>query len=334
LAGKWVVLSGTVSAEPDVRLSVTNYTLKVEEAGIVGEAPGGADPAKRPAGGVLVTVRNPGPQYAYGDRLQVTGVPETPEEPGNPGEFNYKSYLQAKGIQFVIKSWKGASVRKTGPGSINPLVDICLSFKHKLMSVISGTMSGRHAGLMGGILFGSCGLIDFEARNDLALTGVVHILSVSGYHVALLAAFCLFLGQALKLNRVNVSLLTVLITAFYTVMAGASPPALRAMIMVWVLLLAHYLERDYDWQSSLSLAALLILLFKPLVLFNAGFQLSFVATWGILSMVPLLNRLAGFCYRLAVSRRPSFLADITLPPCFTCLAGYPIWSSVGQAVLR
>ncbi|MHB9094345.1 MAG: DNA internalization-related competence protein ComEC/Rec2 [Eubacteriales bacterium] len=306
LAGKQVVFTGTVSEEPDARFNGTNYTVKIEEVSIP-EGHGEEYPDK-PQGSILVTVRGPGPQYSYGDRLRVSGTPEFPKEPGNPGEFNYKSYLQAKGIRLVVKSWQGAGVRKTGTGSINPLVDICLKFKQKLMSVVRATMSERHTGLMGGILFGTTGLIDAQSRNDFALSGVVHILSVSGYHVALLAAFCLFLGNALKLNRVGVSVLTVLITAFYTVMSGAGPPAVRAMIMAWVLLLAHYLERDYDWPSSLSLAALIILLFNPRVLFNAGFQLSFVATWGILYLVPLLRRFAGFY--LANSDVPAILSNV------------------------
>ncbi len=308
LAGKKVVFAGTVSAEPDVRLNATNYTVELEELC------GPEETGESFQGRVLVSVIGPAEQYSYGDCLQVAGLPEIPKEPGNPGEFNYRTYLQGKGIQLIVKSRQGAGVQKVSLGRVNPVVDLCLKVKRKLMSVIEATMAQKHAGLMEGTLFGSCGRIDARSRNDFALTGVVHILSVSGYHVGLLAAFCLLCGTIFRFNRTGENILIVLVTFCYAVMTGASPPVVRAVIMAWVLLLARSVRQDYDWPSSLSLAALLILLFDPHALFNPGFQLSFAATWGILYLSPLIKQFLSFQPHLGLTLAITLAAQIAIFP--------------------
>ena len=317
LAGHWTSFTGTVCEEPDVRFNAVNYVIRVEDISLMTDGTAGSQNPARPSGRILLTVGQPSEQYAYGDQILVKGAPELPKAPGNPGEFNYRRYLEAKGIQLVVKSWQGVRIQKIGIGSINPLVDICLRVKHRLMAVLAATMSPRHSGLMGGILFGSCGLIDAQSRNDFALTGVVHILSVSGYHVVLLVSFCLFVGNSLRLNRTAVNIMTVTVTGIYTIMSGASPPAVRALLMVWILLLARNTRHKYHWPSALSLAALLILLFSPVTLFNAGFQLSFLATWGILYLVPVVKCLLLRGFGLLAGWFPS---------------DQGVWSEVGQAV--
>lgn len=279
LAGKAAVVSGTIAEEPDVRVNAVNYVIKVVD--------------KNCSGNVLVTVKNPQEIYSYGDMVEVRGVPEEPREPGNPGEFNYKRYLETRGIQLIIKSWQGAGIRKTGTGHINPVTDVSLAVKHKLISVLFATLSEKHAGLAQAIIFGSTGRLDPQARDDFALTGVVHILSVSGYHVGVLTAICLMLGSLLGMSRAAGSAFTVIMTAFYAVMTGASPPVIRATVMAWVLLLARAVRRDYDWPRAMAMAAMVILLFQPNALFKAGFQLSFLATWGILDLAPVLSHVSA-----------------------------------------
>ncbi len=308
LAGRKVVLVGTVSAEPDVRPHAVNYTVKVEDE-MTGQFPDGPL-----SGAVLVSVKDSGQRFSYGDRLKITGIPEVPPEPGNPGDFNFKKYLQRKGIQLIINSRHGNGISKIGTGSINPLVSICIKCKNKFMSVLESTMSQKHAALMEGILFGSCARIDYQSRNDFALAGVVHILSVSGFHVGLLIAFCMLCGNACGLNRTSRSILTVIVTIIYAVMTGANPPVIRAVVMAWVLLLATNLGRKYDWPSSMSLAALIILVLSPHSLFNAGFQLSFAATWGILYITPALQGALTFLPAAGRAAAIALAAQIAVLP--------------------
>ena len=326
LADQRVLIIGSVAAEPDVRLNAANYTVKVEELVERDGESAVESPGEPVRGRILLTVTGPAPQYSYGDRLEISGIPMVPKEPGNPGEFNYREYLKAKGIQLIIKSRQGVGVQKTGTGSINPVVDVCLKIKVKLMAVIDATMSRQHAGLLAGILFGSGGRIDPGARNDFALTGVVHILSVSGYHMGLLVAFCVLCGNILQLNKTGRNILMVLVTSFYAVMTGASPPVVRALVMAWVLLLARHGGREYDWPNSLSLAAFVILLYDPRALFNPGFQLSFTATWGILYLAPLWRGLPKLLSR--VCRAPA-AAPTGQPPAAAVTGPLPAGAPAG-----
>lgn len=288
LAGKEVILTGTVTEEPDLRTDRVNCEVRIED-----ELTGVLTP-NHPKGSVLLTVTGSERHFSYGDKIEIRGVPELPDEAGNPGDFNYRRYLESQGIQVIIKSHGGSAVRKLGTGTLNPLIFVSLKVKERLVKVLNQTLVPEHAAVMEGVLFGSTGKIDFESKNNFALTGVIHILSVSGYHMALLVGVCIFIGRMLDLTLKSTNSLTIVLTLFYMSMTGASPPVVRAAVMAWVIILARSSKRNYDWISSLSIAALVILLFDPQALFNAGFQLSFLATWGLFYLAPLTNNISAF----------------------------------------
>lgn len=294
LAGKPVVITGTICQEPEIRPEYINYVIKIEKAAVLEEMSG--EIPEKPRGKILLTISGKGAFYAYGDRLEVNATPLIPAEPGQPGDFNYRKYLQLQGIQLIAKARQGAGVSELGTGDINIFVNACLELKARLLSVTQATLAPRHAGLLQGLLFGSDGLIDNQIKTDFAYAGVVHILSVSGFHVTLIAAICLFFIDGLRLNRRVGLLLTVTITLAYTVMSGAGPAAVRSLIMGWTMLAARYLKRDYNWVTSLCLSALILLLIDPNYLLQAGFQLSFAATWGILCLTPQICKLGRLIF--------------------------------------
>ncbi|WP_418790711.1 DNA internalization-related competence protein ComEC/Rec2 [Phosphitispora sp. TUW77] len=292
LSGNYTVLVGTVVEEPDRRIDRINYVLRTETINYYIQSDGTRTVADfRPKGCVLISVKGPGPEFGYGDRVQVVGLLQKIEDPGNPGEFNYKKYLEDRGIRLVFKSRNGAGLTKIGTGSVNFLMKFSISLKDKLTSVINKNMPQKQAALVEGILFGNTGRIDPEIKEDMSLTGVAHLLSVSGYHVGLVAGFIILAGNILGLRKPVRDALTISGTGLYALMAGAGPAVTRALIMAWVLLLAAYCQKEYDWPSSMSLAGLIILIINPLELFDPGFQLSFLATWGILCLVPIFKGL-------------------------------------------
>jgi competence protein ComEC len=289
LANKNTLIEGVVAEEPDVRLNSSNYVIEVINIRQVQGDELTNNLPDRPEGKIMLSITRPEMKYCYGDILLISGIPQLPDIPGNPGEFNYREYLRNKGIQLLVRSWQGTGVEKTGEGNHNPIIDLCLKIKVRLFSVIEASSTKEDAALIKGILFGSIGIIDPNIMRDFALAGIIHILSVSGCHISILAVFIMFAGEKLNLSIRKRSILTAIITLFYAVMTGAGPPVLRALVMVWVFLLAQGLKRNYDWGSSLSLAALIILLYNPYDLFNAGFQLSFAATWGLFYLTPVLR---------------------------------------------
>lgn len=307
LAGKSVVLRGIIVNEPDVRPNVVNYTVKVQQelSGMMKYPPKGL---------ILLAVKGANGEFSYGDEVEIRGTPVIPEEPGNPGEFNYKKYLEQKGIRLIIRSGLGAGVHKIGPGSVNPAIDTAIKVKRKCISILDKSLSPQSAAIMEGMLFGSTGRIDPDIRTDFSLTGVVHILSVSGYHMALLVGAVVFLSQAAGLSRSASMLLTILLTAGYALMTGGNPPVLRALVMAWILLLAKVTGRSYDWSASLSAAALVLLIADPLVIYQPGFQLSFCATWGIFYLTPLIERFLPFKLWLSKALAGTIAAQLAVIP--------------------
>lgn len=308
LAGKEIVVTGTVAEEPDLRVDRIIYKIRVEE-----EFTGMLAP-NFPKGCILLTVKEPGKHFSYGDRLEIKGVPELPDQAGNPGDFDYRKYLDSKGIQVIIKSLNGSGIRKLGTGRLNPFTYACLMVKERLVTVLYQTLIPEHAAVMEGVLFGSTGKISFESKNDFALTGVIHILSVSGYHMALLVGACIFIGRALNLTLKTTNFLVIITTLFYMTMTGASPPVVRAAVMAWVIILARSSKRNYDWISSMSMAAMVILLWDPQALFNAGFQLSFLATWGLFYLAPLLNQITAFLPYIGQAVSVTLAAQVAVLP--------------------
>jgi len=284
IADKEVTIRGTVIREPEVKRDITSYVVRVEK-----ELSGSLK--EMPRGRVLVSIENGGTSFFYGDILEISGTFKRPEEPGNPGEFNYRTYLARRGIHLVLWVDNESGVRKIGSRTLNPAVAFCIKCKQRFQSIIERTLPENQAFLLEGILFGTDERIDSETLENFAQTGLSHLLSVSGYHVGLVAALCLFCSKTVGLGRKAETVLLIVSTLFYAVLTGANPPVLRSVIMIWIFILSRFFNRVYDWQSSISLAAFVILFFDPYALFEPGFQLSFAATWGILYLMPVIYKL-------------------------------------------
>lgn len=145
-----------------------------------------------------------------------------------------------------------------------------------------------------------------EQNEEMAALGIIHVISVSGFHIALIF-FILDKLVSVKFS-IPLSLLYVLVT-------GASSPTIRAFFMILVLKLSQRFFKNYDGLSSLALSALILILYRPYLLFNIGFGLSYLATLGILIMYkPLLRTLHKLPKRINEGVSVCFAAQIfTIP---------------------
>ncbi len=280
-AGQRIILVGQVSSGPDVRADQVIYQFRAQEVVRGGE--------RHPvSGAVRLQVKECNRVFSYGDILKVSGLLIKPDTPGNPGAFNYRTYLEREGIHVILLARGEDSLVKAGAGRINPLISTALAAKQKLAAAATHSLTPAQAAVLNGIVFGSQGLIDQETRQAFSETGIVHILSVSGLHVGLvLGGLMGFLGLFRAPPACTAPLVTPVLL-FYALMTGLNPAVLRATFMALLLVWAHHLGRDRDWPTTLALAALIMLIWKPLQIYNPGFQLSFTATWGILYLGPPL----------------------------------------------
>lgn len=282
-AGQQVTLTGRLVSGPDLRSDKVFYLFEAREV-LKGEE------KKRVNGQVRLSVKDVEYLYSYGDVIKVTGLLARPDPPGNPGAFNYRTYLERQGIWVTLSVLNKDSIKKIGEDGGNPVGRFALWAKQKLSAAATYSLPPPEAAVLNGVVFGTQGMIDRQTREAFNETGIVHILSVSGLHVGLLLAGLIALFSLLKISPGLTAPLATPVLIFYAIMTGINPAVLRATLMALLFLWAHHLGRDQDWPTTLALAALVILLWNPLQIYHPGFQLSFSATWGLLYLGPLLAR--------------------------------------------
>ena len=165
------------------------------------------------------------------------------------------------------------------------------SVRNAYFEALSNNLSAEDANLAYAMLFGNDSNLSQNIESIFSNTGVAHILAVSGLHVGLLVALLTFLLSALKANRKTKLGVVAIFLVLYAYLCGFSPSVMRASIMSLVLLYAYLEGRRFDALSALSFAGVAILLLNPLQLFMLGFQLSFLALFAIITLVPYLNKL-------------------------------------------
>lgn len=277
-------ITGLVVDEPDVRDTYSNLQLQAESVEIGGAA--------QPVAG-LVLVRVPRyPEYHYGDRLSASGKLETPPV---FEDFSYKDYLARFDIYSLLRRPR-IEVLATGQG--NPFWAAMFAFKARASQTINRILAEPYASLLNGILLGiEIGIPKglYEAFN---LTGTSHIIVISGSNISLIAGLLLLLGQKMVGKRWTPPLAMVGIIV-YTFLVGADAAVSRAAVMGLVWVLAIWVGRPGLALNSLFFSGFALTLLNPLILGDVGFQLSFMATLGLILLVPPLEQtLFGLLQRL------------------------------------
>lgn len=225
-----------------------------------------------------------------GDRLTVSGTVRRVRDYGNPGRINREMSLAARGIRGQLLADKGsltvAERDRDAQAAIAVLAARVRGFYRESMEEV---MPRQDAAAIFAMLFGGYQGIKPELLEAFTATGIVHILSVSGSHITLLAATAGIVGRLLHLSAGGAAGLAVLTILFYALLAGAIPPVIRSTLMGILTLLALTLDRAKDARHLLSMVALGLLLYSPLLLYDISFQLSFGATAGLLYISPVLR---------------------------------------------
>ena len=173
--------------------------------------------------------------------------------------------------------------------------------------LLSKALDSREAGLASAVLLGTREEVTTEQSDAMMQTGTIHILSISGMHVAILAGLMFALIRPLPIPRTMAAGLVALATVLYALLTDAEPPAVRATILVLVMCLAWALGRRSLGMNSLAAAALVVLIFNPADLFRTGVQLSFLCVialnWFALRRRPTEEQPSGLA-RLLARQRP------------------------------
>ena len=278
-------------------------------------------------------------ELRYGDRVRIIGWLSSPRPPSNPGEFNYKAFMQRKGVYAILSSTKGANLAVLGHQFGNPFFRLVYFLRRKAEGVIEETLPGEEGKLLAALLLGRREALSKEMEERFVRSGVVHFFAVSGLHVGIVAGFFWLIFRALRVKRPIAAAVVILVAIFYGSLTGARPSAMRAVVWVSVLALGTALRRPADYLNSLAAASILILIYRPGELFSAGFQLSFLAVLAIFYLSPLVY--AGLSRLLLRSPAP---LDLTLRDKFLraarlyiirCLAvSLAVWAALAPLIAR
>ena len=225
-----------------------------------------------------------------GAQLELTAEVYHPEGQANPGGFSFKEYLLQRGVEYGLYGSTDLRPADSGFSLAGWFARLRHDLSVQLMSVM-GEESGAYAAAM---LLGTRDFIpedDRAAFNDL---GIAHILSVSGFHVGVLAGVMLLLLMPLPLSRPWRMAVEALLLAGYCLLTGGNAPVVRAALLLLWRELTRIRHRKLLPLHMLSAAALLQLVFNPTQLTSASFQLTYGAMLGLLLVYPRLRRLRAF----------------------------------------
>ena len=231
---------------------------------------------------VIAGNKNQSEALSIGSEIQVVGVLERIETPGNPGQFDSQSYYSIKGIGYTIWA-KDIEVLTAGDGWGEWLQRL----RERMVETLTLMLPKRHAGVLAEMLLGDKSSGDPETKVNYQVGGVMHILSISGLHLSLLGMGCYRLLCRIRLPGAIRAMAAGVLMGFYCWFTGGNVGTLRALVMFYVALGAKVSGGSYDPLSSASLALLLLLLENPRYLFYSGFQLSFVAVLGAGAIYPI-----------------------------------------------
>ncbi|MGH2437661.1 MAG: DNA internalization-related competence protein ComEC/Rec2 [bacterium] len=280
-AGQTATLFGTVVRPPPSAQERVRFVVRAEHLSMRGET--------RAVHGLVLVSARAGPRVHYGDQITISGRLARPPPAGNPGEFSYRDYLAAQGIQVQLFTRRGAGARITGRRLLNPAAQVAYSLRARIAAFFQHAMPGMPGALLASLLLGDDGAVPDEVRESFRSAGLLHVLVVSGAQVGLVAGSVLWLVRVVGLNQSVGALVAGTGVIFFALMAGWVPSVARATVMTLAGLAAILVGRERDLYAALAAAALALLVSSPLLLFDAGFQLSFAATWALIYVAPALS---------------------------------------------
>ena len=290
-AAREVTVTGTLFEVPSIH-QAADGSFRLRLALEAEEVKEGRE-LSRPASGRLYIycrlAEEPAEDWArIGDRLRASGKVRLPRGYWNPGQLDTALLLRSQGITATISARQGSLALE--PREAAPLARWLEQVRQHYLQAMQQVMPREDAAAIFAMLFGGYRDLQPELLAAFTATGIVHILSVSGSHISLIAAVMAWLGLALRLPRVLRVVLVIGTIIIYSLLAGCVPPVIRSAIMGGLAFLALALDREREARRILLLTGLVMLTLSPLLLFHISFQLSFLATAGLLYLAPVLAK--------------------------------------------
>ena len=238
-----------------------------------------------------------------GDTVQIYGYWRRPPEPSNPGQFDLRSRYAELGIAAQLKTDSPALIHRIDSGSPWRLDRWLARWTAQANLAIERYVIFDQAPMTAALVLGQREQAAWQFQEQMLATGTIHMLSISGMHIEMVALTLLISGWMLRIPKGPLLLGTVCICALYAMLCGANPPVARATIMLSGACLAKYLGWTSSSLNILAFAGLLILLQRTSIAFEVGTQLSFLTVAVLILTFPLFRNRKAPIERLVDSKR-------------------------------
>jgi len=229
----------------------------------------------------------------YGDELIIPAKPIEIKPPLNPSEFDYKNWLASQNIyhQFLIKQ---EELIKLKSNAGNSFIKFALQLRERQVRIYRSLIKNDDAfAVAATLILGYRADLSLEILDIYSKTGTIHALSVSGMHVGLVYIVLNYLlwfldrEQSWKIIKALFILISIW---FYALLTGFSPSVLRASIMISAFIIAKLLAKNTNSYNIIAFSAFCILLYNPFLIWDVGFQLSFIAVLGLIYLQPKIEK--------------------------------------------
>ncbi|HEY9003217.1 MAG TPA: ComEC/Rec2 family competence protein [Mucilaginibacter sp.] len=246
------------------------------------------------SGNLLITIKdNAARNLYYGDELLIPANYHPVDPPYNPAEFNYKQYLANQNIHYqVFLNAHQYYVIAKSKG--NGLISYSLGLRQRLVEKFK-----RHMYTPEAVTVASTLILGYKAdlSNDVlqaySKTGTIHVLSVSGAHVAILFLvldFMLGFLNRFRYGKTIKAVLVIIIIWYYSLLTGFSPAVCRAAVMISMIIIGKTYSRYINTLNILAISAFGLLLYNPYFILDVGFQLSYLAVAGLVIFQPIVYK--------------------------------------------
>ena len=226
------------------------------------------------------------PIFQYGDLLSVSCTAETIEN--KDPSFDYRMYMAKEGVLYSCENKK---FTKIGENYGNIFLSHILKIRNLFEENIEAAVPAPEGALADGLLFGGNAGLSKDIQNDFSKTGMTHIVAVSGYNVTIISEYLMLVGIFLGLWRKQAIWFALFGIIIFVIMSGLPASAVRAGVMSGVLLWAMKNGRLTSAENAIIFAGAIMLYLNPLLLrYDVGFQLSFLATLGIVLSSPFWEK--------------------------------------------
>lgn len=249
--------------------------------------------------------------FSYGDTVELFGDLELPPGAAVPGSLDWADFLARRGITAQARAREVEVKQRAGP-----LLLLARRFRASALASFRAALPQDGAAVLGGVVLGEKKSVPPPLKAAFQDSGAMHLLVASGSNVGFVVAVVYFLCSRFGLGRRRSGVAALALAGFYVLAAGLDTPLVRAYLMFAAGLLAFLLRRESGAFQALCAAALLILLVSPRSLFDAGFQMSFLAAYGLTVGLALWGKYlaAGPAGAAAGLLAVSFFAQLCLYP--------------------